>query len=48
VVVTPDRKLAWIFHREPVMPARDYQAAVEVLKASGIKVDRLALVPQVP
>jgi len=48
VVVTPDRKLAWIFHREPVMPARDYQAAVEVLKASAIKVDRLALVPQVP
>lgn len=48
VVVTPDRKLAWIFHRDRVMPARDYEAAVAVLKAGGIDVSRLARVPQVP
>ncbi|MFZ4680959.1 MAG: lipocalin family protein [Terrimicrobiaceae bacterium] len=48
VVVTPDRKLAWIFHRDPVMPARDYEAAVAVLKAGGIDVSRLVRVPQVP
>jgi len=48
VVVTPDRKLAWIFLRDPVMPARDYEAAVAVLKAGGIDVSRLVRVPQVP
>lgn len=48
VVVTPDRKLAWIFSRKPTLSPGDYAAAVEVLKANDIKVERLELVPQVP
>lgn len=48
VVATPDGKLAWIFSRKPTLPARDYAAALEVLKANGIRVERLEQVPQVP
>ncbi len=46
VVATPDAKLAWIFSRTSTLSAEDYAAAVAVLKASGVDVSKLAMVPQ--
>jgi apolipoprotein D and lipocalin family protein len=47
-LATPDRKLAWIFGREPTMPATRYEALVARLAAQGIDAAALRPVPQVP
>lgn len=47
-LATPDRKLAWIFGREPVMAAERYQSLSARLRAAGIDTTRLQPVPQLP
>jgi apolipoprotein D and lipocalin family protein len=46
-LATPDRKLAWVFGREPTMDAARYQALVAKLVERGIDGTRLQPVPQV-
>lgn len=46
-LTTPDRKLAWVFGREPTMDAARYQALVATLAAQGVDVSALRAVPQV-
>lgn len=47
-LATPDRKLAWIFGREPTMAAERYQSLSEHLRAAGIDSSLLRPVPQLP
>ena len=46
-LTTPDRKLAWVFGREPTMDAARYQSLVAMLSAQGVDVSALRAVPQV-
>jgi apolipoprotein D and lipocalin family protein len=46
-LVTPNRKLAWIFGRQPTMEAARYEFLVERLVAQGVERNSLQLVPQV-
>ncbi|MBL0028882.1 MAG: lipocalin family protein [Rhodanobacteraceae bacterium] len=46
-LTTPNRKLAWVFGREPTMDAERYQALVAKLAAQGVDVAALRTVPQV-
>jgi apolipoprotein D and lipocalin family protein len=46
-LATPDRKLAWVFGREPTMDSARYQALVAKLAAQGVDVSALRAVPQV-
>ena len=48
VLATPDRKLAWIFGREPQMSADRRARLQDQLGAAGIDVSQLRDVPQVP
>lgn len=47
-LVTPDRKLAWVFGREPTMDPARYQALVARLVEQGVELNALQRVPQVP
>ncbi|MFN9730965.1 MAG: lipocalin family protein, partial [Pseudomonadota bacterium] len=47
-LVTPDRKLAWVFGREPTMDAARYEALVSKIAAQGVDAATLRMVPQVP
>jgi apolipoprotein D and lipocalin family protein len=47
-LATPDRKLAWIFGREPVMEAERYEALQQRLADAGIDVGAMRKVPQLP
>ncbi len=46
-LATPDRKLAWVFGREPTMDAARFEALVAKLSARGVDASALQLVPQV-
>ena len=46
-LTTPDRKLAWVFGREPTMDAAHYRALVATLATQGVDVSALRAVPQV-
>lgn len=46
-LTTPDRKLAWVFGREPTMDPARQQALVAILAAQGVDVSALRAVPQV-
>lgn len=46
-LATPDRKLAWIFGREPQMAPERYEALLRQLADAGIDTAALARVPQV-
>lgn len=46
-LATPDRKLAWVFGREPTMDSARYQALVAKLAAQGVDGSALRAVPQV-
>lgn len=46
-LATPDRKLAWVFGREPVMDPARYDALVARLAARGVDVSAMRPVPQV-
>jgi apolipoprotein D and lipocalin family protein len=47
-LVTPDRKLAWVFGREPTMDTARYEALVDKLAAQGVDASTIRMVPQVP
>ncbi|MFN8901934.1 MAG: lipocalin family protein [Lysobacteraceae bacterium] len=47
-LVTPDRKLAWVFGREPTMESSRYEALLDRLAAQGVDRNALRPVPQVP
>ena len=47
-LVTPDRKLAWVFGRAPTMDAARYEALVGRLAAQGVDASTIRMVPQVP
>jgi apolipoprotein D and lipocalin family protein len=47
VLATPNRKLAWVFGREPTMDAVRYDALVAKLVERGVDASTLQLVPQV-
>lgn len=47
-LATPDRKLAWVFGREPTMDPARYERLVGLLDAQGVARDTLRMVPQVP
>ena len=47
-LVTPDRKLAWVFGRTPTMDAQRYDALVARLSAQGVRIEELRRVPQRP
>ena len=46
-LTTSDRKLAWVFGREPTMDAARHQALVAILAAQGVDVSAMRAVPQV-
>lgn len=46
-LTTPDRKLAWVFGREPTMDAARYEALVAKLVEGGVDASKLQPVPQV-
>lgn len=46
-LATPDRKLAWVFGREPTMDAARYKALVAKLVERGVDASALQMVPQV-
>jgi apolipoprotein D and lipocalin family protein len=46
-LATPDRKLAWVFGREPTMDAARYEALVARLVERGVDASTLQMVPQV-
>lgn len=46
-LATPDRKLAWVFGREPTMDAARYEALVAILAGRGVDTSALQPVPQV-
>jgi len=46
-LATPDRKLAWVFGREPTMDAARYDALVAKLVERGVDASALRAVPQV-
>jgi apolipoprotein D and lipocalin family protein len=48
VLATPDRKLAWVFAREPTLEAARYAALVARLDAQGVDTSALRPVPQQP
>lgn len=48
ILVTPDRKLAWVFGRQPAMDAARYDALVSRLVAQGVDRAALRRVPQIP
>lgn len=48
VVSTPDRNLAWIFSRTPVLAQTELDRARAVLDENGIAPERLETVPQLP
>ena len=47
-LVTPNRKLAWVFGREPTMEPSRYEALLDRLAAQGVDRNALRPVPQVP
>lgn len=47
VLATPNRKLAWVFGREPSMAPERYEALVAKLGAQGVDTTTLKLVPQI-
>lgn len=47
-LATPNRKLAWVFGREPTMDAARYEALVAKLLERGVDTSTLQRVPQVP
>jgi apolipoprotein D and lipocalin family protein len=47
-LATPDRKLAWIFGREPVMEAARFEALQQQLADAGIDIGAMRKVPQLP
>ncbi len=47
-LATPDRKLAWIFGREPVMDSDRYESLQRRLADAGVDVEAMRPVPQVP
>lgn len=47
-LATPDRKLAWVFGREPTMDPARYDALVAKLVEQGVDASALQRVPQVP
>ncbi len=47
-LVTPNRKLAWVFGREPTMAPERYEALVAKLAENGVDTAKLQRVPQVP
>jgi len=48
VLATPNRKLAWVFGREPTMAPARYEALVAKLAGQGVDTSTLAMVPQLP
>ena len=46
-LATPDRKLAWVFGREPTMEPARFDALVAKLAARGVDSSALQPVPQV-
>lgn len=47
-LATPDRKLAWVFGREPTLDPARYDALVARLAQQGVDTAQLRLVPQLP
>lgn len=47
ILATPDRKLAWVFGRQPTMENARYQSLVDRLVAQGVERSALQRVPQV-
>lgn len=48
LLATPDRKLAWIFSREPVLEDAELQALARRLAGQGVDAHALRRVPQQP
>ncbi|MEO6264440.1 MAG: lipocalin family protein [Luteimonas sp.] len=48
LVATPDRDLAWVFARTPVMDDRPYQELLRRLRGHGVNSDKVWRVPQLP
>jgi apolipoprotein D and lipocalin family protein len=44
----PGRDLAWMFAREPVMPAAQYRELEGRMRTHGVDTDKLRRIPQVP
>ena len=44
----PDRSLIWIMSRDPVMPEKDFAAALENARRMGYDPTRIVRVPQLP
>jgi apolipoprotein D and lipocalin family protein len=48
VLTTPNRRLAWVFGRTPVMDSARYQALLDRLAAQGVDITQMRQVPQQP
>lgn len=48
VLATPDRRLAWVFGRDPQMPPERRARLLDHLAAAGVDITRLRDVPQMP
>lgn len=48
LLATPDRELAWVFAREPLMDDAEYARLAERLRAHGVDPAALRRVPQAP
>lgn len=48
VLMTPNRRRAWILSRQRSMSGADFAAALRVLDAQGFSIRRLVPVPQIP
>ncbi|MBK6728371.1 MAG: lipocalin family protein [Xanthomonadales bacterium] len=47
-IATPDRELAWVFGRDPVMTPERHEAQMARLAAQGVDTTTMRPVPQVP
>lgn len=48
VLMTPDRRRAWILSRKRSLSGADFEAALRVLDEQGFTIRRLVAVPQIP